>query len=147
SVLLLIGDGELKSEVEQQVAKLNLCDKVRLMGVLENVYDQINAFDVFIFPSTFEGLGIVSIEAQANALGVLQSDVIPQEVLISSKVISLPLSAPINEWTEAIGRLVKMERGIAEFSGNFSNYDSRTAAARLSEIYQSMEKEKKSAGR
>lgn len=78
--LLLIGKGKLQSEIEAKVKNYKLNDKVIIIDNVENVYDYMSAMDYFLFPSLFEGLGIVLIEAQANGLNCFITDTIPKDV-------------------------------------------------------------------
>lgn len=80
SILVLVGDGSLRSQTEELAKELGVYEKVRFLGVRPDVQDIVNAFDVFVMPSRYEGLGIVLIEAQANGLPcVMSADVIPAE--------------------------------------------------------------------
>ena len=63
--LLLLGGGELQDTIKSKVEKHNLCDSVIFCGVRTDVNKYLCAMDAFVFPSTWEGLGIVAIEAQA----------------------------------------------------------------------------------
>ena len=94
SVLMLVGDGDLRHEIEQKVRDLGLSDKVIFTGVRSDVNDLMQGMDVFLFPSLYEGLGIVLIEAQAAGLPCILSDTISKEAKLTSLVEFLPL----NEW-------------------------------------------------
>lgn len=78
-LLCLVGDGSLSDEIKSYVKNNNLQDKVRFLGIREDVNKLMMMFDVFLFPSLFEGLGIVLVEAQSTGLSCLISDQIPQE--------------------------------------------------------------------
>ena len=65
AVLLLVGEGETEAAVKQQAADLGFGDSVVFYGTTDHVNEVVQAMDVFAFPSRFEGLGIVAIEAQA----------------------------------------------------------------------------------
>lgn len=102
-MLLLIGTGSLMEKVRGQAEKLGVSDSVRFLGERENVSDFYQAMDAFVFPSLFEGLGIVAIEAQAADLPVICSDAVPEEVVaVASNVWHLPLDASVKQWYEAI---------------------------------------------
>lgn len=64
--LILIGDGELLPSIKEKVNQLNLSENVFFLGLRQDVTDLLQAFDVFVFPSLFEGLPIALIEAQAD---------------------------------------------------------------------------------
>lgn len=77
--LLLIGDGPLRQQVERQVSLYNLQDHVHFTGNINNVYDYLNAIDLIIMPSLFEGLPLTLIEQQANGLHCIVADTITRE--------------------------------------------------------------------
>lgn len=84
SVLLLIGDGKQRKEIEEKVKKLNISEKVIFLGFRDDVSNLMNCMDIFIFPSLYEGLGISVIEAQTNGLITYCSNTVPIEANISS---------------------------------------------------------------
>ena len=101
--LLLVGDGELRSAIENKVASMGLSEKVIFVGSIPNVNEYMMAMDVFLFPSHFEGLGIVLIEAQTSGLKCLCSEeAIPKDADVSGLLEYIPLSAPISEWGRKI---------------------------------------------
>ena len=101
--LLLVGDGSLRNEIENQIATLNIKDKVVLVGNKKNVEDYYNAMDLFVFPSLYEGLGMVLIEAQINGLNCLTSkDAVPNEVNITGHVKFVLLNAGIKIWNQTL---------------------------------------------
>ncbi|NMM63687.1 glycosyltransferase family 1 protein [Clostridium sp. P21] len=102
SILLLVGDGELRYQIEKQINSLGIKNKVILTGVVPNVNDYIQAMDVFVFPSIFEGLGMVAIEAQAAGLRCIVSDKVPQEAFITDLIESISLTTDISKWASKI---------------------------------------------
>lgn len=102
SVLLLIGEGELKAKLQQEAEKMGITDKVIFYGVTDMVQNLLWAIDVFVFPSRFEGLGIVVVEAQAAGLPVVCSDNIPDEAVVTNLVQKVKLSDGMDSWTEEI---------------------------------------------
>lgn len=100
SVLLLFGRGELENQIREQVRQEGLEKQVYFMGVVDNIYDYLNAMDVFIFPSRFEGLGIALVEAQASGLPCVISNVIPQEAVLSRRVKKIDLAETPKKWAE-----------------------------------------------
>ena len=91
SKLIFVGDGEYKVFVEKQVHTYGLDDKVLFLGVRSDISDIMQAFDALIFPSTYEGLGIVAVEAQAAGLPVIMSETIPNEVVLTELTKKLPI--------------------------------------------------------
>lgn len=107
AVLLLVGDGELRSAMEQLVHKLNLQDSVVFLGNRKDVKDLYNAMDVFVLPSLYEGVPVVGIEAQANGLPCILSDHVSEEIKISGHVWFLSLNESVLSWTKTILDLEK----------------------------------------
>lgn len=99
-VLLLVGTGEKEKELKRYVNENGLQDKVIFLGRRDDVASLLQAMDIFVLPSKFEGLPIGLIEAQAAGLKCVCSDVITDEVILTPNVIKLPLNS--EEWTEAI---------------------------------------------
>jgi glycosyltransferase involved in cell wall biosynthesis len=101
-VLLLVGDGELRPQIEKKIADLGLENCVILTGVRSDVPELMQAMDVFAFPSLYEGLGIVAIEAQAAGLPCVVSDAVPQEAFITDLIQSVPLADSAQIWADEI---------------------------------------------
>ncbi len=77
SVLVLVGTGTYRQKIEMLCKEKNISDKVVFTGVRKDVHKLMNAFDVFFFPSIYEGFGITLIEAQATGLPCVYSSSIP----------------------------------------------------------------------
>lgn len=101
---LLVGDGVLRSKIEQKVNELGISDSVIFTGVRADVPALMKGvIDIFLLPSKYEGLGIVLVEAQAAGLPCIISDVIPQEVDIVSPLVNrLSLKASPSKWADEI---------------------------------------------
>lgn len=102
SLLLLVGTGELEPELRRRAQELEIADRVIFYGVSDQVEQLLWAMDVFAFPSRFEGLGIVAVEAQASGLPVVCSEHVPQEANMTPLFHTLPLSAGAAAWAEAL---------------------------------------------
>lgn len=98
--LLLVGEGEDREVIEHLAKEKKLMEKVTLAGTVTNVEDYLQAMDIFAFPSRFEGLGIVAIEAQAAGLHVLASTAVPHEAAVSDCMDFLNLE--LNSWSSRI---------------------------------------------
>lgn len=100
SILMLVGDGELRKCIEEKVAKLNLQDNVIFTGIRSDINYILQGMDVFVCPSLFEGLGIVVIEAQATGLHCLVADTLPKlETKVTDLIQYLPLDNNIRGWS------------------------------------------------
>ena len=91
SKLLLVGDGELRGTLKLQIAEKGLEKDVLMLGWRTNVEDYLQAMDVFLLPSRFEGLGIAAVEAAASGLPCLVSDQVPREVAFAENIRHIPL--------------------------------------------------------
>lgn len=122
--LLLVGEGNDTEMIKKQVKALGLEQDVVFTGVRQDVNDLMQAMDVFVFPSLFEGLGIVAIEAQLSGLQVFLSDRVPKEVNLSSKCHFLSLEIPAKEWAESIIENRDYDRENTEFTEQIHCFDS-----------------------
>ena len=102
SALVLVGDGAIRKHVENYSRQIGLNGDVIFTGVRDDVPQLLSAFDVFVFPSLNEGLGISAIEAQASGLPCLLSDCVPKEAAITKKVSFMSLDSPKKLWAEKI---------------------------------------------
>lgn len=98
AMLLLIGEGETESAIRKQVEELGLSDAVAFYGTTDYVNEAVQAMDVFAFPSRFEGLGIVAIEAQAAGLNCVASDAVPRTIQIQDQVAFHPVEGNDFQW-------------------------------------------------
>ena len=97
--LVIIGEGPLKNELLQKARQLGLENEIFLLGEVLNPSCYYQAFDVFIFPSLYEGLGLVALEAQASGLPCIVSDTVPAEVCVCN-FSRLKLSEPPFVWAQ-----------------------------------------------
>ena len=102
AVLLLVGEGENIDMVKSIAEDLNLADRVIFYGTTDYVNEVVQAMDCFVFPSRFEGLGIVAIEAQASGLSCVASTEVPAKIKISDKTTFLSLESDATEWASAV---------------------------------------------
>ncbi len=135
SYLLLLGDGELKREIIDQVNSLGIQDNVLMPGLVNNVHDYLQAMDYFIFPSNYEGLPLTLVEAQASGLRIMKSDVITDEINITDLVSALSIKESPTLWAEKILELIEYNR---ENTLNLivkSGFDVKNSVDYLSEFY------------
>ena len=102
AVLLLIGIGELMEAMKQKATNLGVADKVRFVGFRDDRNRFMQAMDSFLFPSLYEGLSVVLVEAQASGLPVFASDSTTTETKYSPYMRFLSLELPASEWAKII---------------------------------------------
>ena len=99
--LILVGTGPLEEKVKSKVAEKGLSDCVHFLGNRKDMNRIYQAMDVFVFPSLFEGLGIVAIEAQAAGVPIVCSEGLPPETDITPIYRKLLLSDGAEKWANA----------------------------------------------
>lgn len=102
SRLLLVGNdvGDVANRVKEKVKTLGFEDSVIFTGIRSDVPDLLQAMDVFVFPSVYEGLGIVAVEAQTSGLPCLISDKVPIECKMTDLVQQIPLADGAEVWAK-----------------------------------------------
>lgn len=136
-ILLLVGEGDKEDELKAKASALGLTDKVIFYGTTAHVENILCAADVFAFPSLFEGLGIVAVEAQAAALPVVCSENIPPEAFMSDIVSAVALKEGAGAWADMLVR----GAGASDRNANMTDtirkmgYDIRSVAERIEKIY------------
>lgn len=135
SVLLLVGDGDLRAKMEQKAASLGISDSIIFTGIRSDVPDLMQAMDCFVFPSHYEGLALVAVEAQAAGLPCIVSDGVPKECVKTNLVRHLPLSSGTVHWAEEILKTpINSHRDIREQIVQ-SGYDIEANAQWLQNFY------------
>lgn len=138
--LLLIGTGKLESEVRNYVNEKKLSDKVDFLGVRDDIPMLMQALDLFILPSKYEGFGIVAIESQASGLPTICSNGVPTEVDITDLAYHIPLSLNSIVWANKIEEIIMTRtiRSNRKIDIENSGFDLETNAEVLQDFYQSV---------
>lgn len=143
SKLLLIGNGEQRHLVEAAIDKNKVNDYVILAGLRSDIPDVLQAMDIFLFPSIYEGMPLSVVEAQASGLPCIISDTVTKMINIGEDVIQLPLSKGTEYWTEylsnvkyELSRQERCERNIELITK--AGYNIETEAKSLMKIYKNL---------
>ncbi|KYG27663.1 glycosyltransferase family 1 protein [Alkalihalobacillus trypoxylicola] len=134
SVLVLIGDGNLREKIEKKAIAIGLLPHIRFLGVCENISDMMQGFDVFLFPSLYEGLPVALVEAQAAGLTCFVSDRVTKEANITGALKFLSLEERAKSWANYMVR-ANHERLETTQLLKEKGYDSNTMAKWLSQYY------------
>lgn len=110
----MIGDGEEREKIEQQSKELGFGNQLVFTGNVNNVEDYLQAMDVMIFPSLFEGLPLSVLEWQISGLPVVMSNNITDECILNDSVKRLPLSDGSRVWAQKTLDMVKQYRNKRE---------------------------------
>ena len=142
-VLLFAGGGERMAETQKAADELGLTEKeVRFLGRRDDVKELLNAADVFVLPSLYEGFPVSLVEAQTSGLPCLVSETVTADSAILDDVSFLPLHE--EEWTSAFRKTVPKEyRGDACSKMIGKGYDGKDASAGLLEYYKKAAEGKK----
>ncbi|MDY4921345.1 MAG: glycosyltransferase family 1 protein [Phascolarctobacterium sp.] len=135
AVLLLVGEGPLKKEIEYKVARLGISEKVKFLGVRSDVADLYNAMDAFVLPSFYEGLPVVGVEVQANGLPFICSDQVTKEIMISENISLIPLSIGDKYWANIVVLSSRTNIDVARVSLRQAGYNILYEAERLEKLY------------
>ena len=135
--LLLIGTGELLEECQQKVEELNLTDKVKFLGVKDNVQDYMQLADCFVMTSLHEGLPIVAVEAQACGLPCVLSSNISKETKLAENVEFVDLNDSSEVWVNEILKHNNKKRTSGEEVLKAHKFDHVSAIKVIEEIYES----------
>jgi glycosyltransferase involved in cell wall biosynthesis len=106
---LLIGDGPLRNEIQQEIQRRGLAKRFTFVLDTTTISDyMLSAMDCFLFPSLYEGLGIVAVEAQAAGLSCILSDRVPQEASVIPALVQwMSLEQPSARWAQ---KLIELKR-------------------------------------
>lgn len=135
SLLLLIGDGSLREIIKAKVQNYGLKDCVKFLGLRKDVKDLYNVMDVFVLPSWYEGLPVVSVEAQANGLPCFVSDKVSKECYLSSSMHFISLDKNADIWSKEIlnSKLTRNKNAKQELTAN--NFEIKNETEKLINIY------------
>ena len=130
--LILVGAGPLKEDVIKQIKGYGIENRVLLLSHRNDVPVLLHAMDCFFFPSLFEGLGIVVVEAQKAGVKAVVADTIPKAAYLSSNLIVKSLQEPLDAWVNAI----LYESANFEQHKDINEWDMRNVIKKLENIYQ-----------
>lgn len=143
--LLLIGEGDDQLMLKQKVAEFGLERYVRFLGIRNDVSDILQGIDVMMFPSRYEGLGMVAVEAQVAGCPVLASDNVPNEAMIAQDLFArMSLRDELTKWSGNVRRLVEdnaNSRKSREVEARACGYDIRESSRQLQSLYMRFMKE------
>ena len=133
TMLVFVGEGPDKAEVQQHAEELSVAEHVMFLGQRSDVNRLYQAFDVFCLPSLYEGLCLVGVEAQRAGLPCLFSDAITREVDVTGTSRFMPIDS-YEEWSSSISALEPGTR-IDSSDKAFSDYDISENARKLTSMY------------
>lgn len=141
AILVIIGVGDNLKKLIDKAHDLHIDQNVRFLGARLDVSRWYSAFDALLFPSTYEGLGMVAIEAQVSGLPVIASDEVPQEVdIVNNLVHHVSLAAGSGEWSKLVLNLICSQsfesRTVHVTELEKAGYDIDSSARELADWYE-----------
>lgn len=137
--LLLVGDGDLRSQIEATAKQKGIHDNIRFVGIRNDIPTILHGMDVFVFPSIYEGLGLVLLEAQASGLPCVVSEAIQPEADLNINLVSrLSLADGADVWADKILELAgKKEKDTKKIVNGFeaNGYSLPLGISKLMDIY------------
>ena len=137
--VLLLGDGELFQDIQNQAESRNLLKNITFLGSVPNVNEYLQASDIFILPSLYEGLPVSLIEAQSTGCYCLCSDRITKEVDIGCGLVDyIPLD--ISAWRDSIikiyeNRIIEVDDSVIVSALKKHKYDIGSSIDAIYKIY------------
>jgi glycosyltransferase involved in cell wall biosynthesis len=141
---VLVGDGPLRPQVEAWIRRAGLTDRVRLLGSRGDVpVLMTHLFDLFLFPSLYEGLPITIIEAQAAGIPIVASEAVPMEaVVVPQLILRLSLKESISQWVKAVMDMRRRASFVAQEDAlsllERSDFNIHVCTAKLFRLYEEM---------
>ncbi len=138
SYLIMVGEGPLKENIETNVKEMGIIDHVKFLGVRNDVNVIMQAIDVFVMTSLYEGLPIVAVEAQASGATMVLSDTISKETQMTPNIKWFSLKSSMDENVELVMNLNVLgeeERKKAGMYVKKNGFDVENSAEKLQAIY------------
>ncbi len=135
SALVMVGDGPLRKGIENQVKSLGIEDKVHFLGVRADIPELFQMFDLFVFPSFYEGLPVTLIEAQAAGVKIIASDTITKEVHLTDDIKFVSIDKSADFWAKTIQEIDVTKKGDNTDRIITGNYDIASNTKMIEEFY------------
>ena len=140
ALLMLIGDGELREKILRKADLLGLKNSILYLGVRRDVAELLQAMDIFVLPSFYEGLPMVAVEAQASGLPcVFSSDVTREAALLSTSACFIDIDEGPEVWARAILSHGGEKRHSSLSILSKAGYDIHNEAERLTHFYKNLD--------
>lgn len=137
SILVLVGEGETKTAMEEKVRTLGLESAVHFLGFREDFYALLQAFDLFLMPSLYEGLPISAVEAQTAGLPCLLADTITEETAVTDLTEFLSLNDSAALWAQKIQKMLAKSVSREQYAQivRDAGYDAKDTISDVAEFF------------
>lgn len=131
---LWIGTGGMDKEVHEYVKSIPANNVIKFLGVRDDVENVLSECSYFLFPSKYEGFGLVAVEAQAAGLDCFVSDAVPKDIDCGKcKFISLEKTPAM--WAEEIMAYIRSNQEMKLDDDKLNRFDIRYMAEELQDLY------------
>lgn len=137
AALLIVGNGPLRKSIESEALRLNIADRVHLVGEQDDPAPYYSAMDLLCMPSLYEGLPVSCVEAQCNGLPLLLADTVSRDVAFTDRVVFQSLTSGSEEWCD---RALSIKTSLANRNDGVNEtiqagFDINEAASFLQDYY------------
>lgn len=138
-VIHLVGDGQLRTQIEEQVTNRKLTDHIKFWGLRTDVIELMANADLMILPSLHEGFPVVLVESQAAGLSSLISDTVAKEVDLGLGLVEFLPIDNAELWAERIKNFVKLNLSDEKIFKTLSHqgFDIHQNVIELQKLYES----------
>ena len=135
--LILVGDGSERNSIENYIRDNELEETVSMLGARDDVNKLLQAADIFLFPSLFEGFGNALLEAQVSDLPCIISENIPTDAIVIEKVKTINLNETPEFWADCLEKLLSESKQRKNRIQDFieRGFDERTQIKKLEDFY------------
>lgn len=133
--LLICGEGDLRGAILHRAKELHVEDSLIMPGQCNNINEMLQAMDVYVMPSLYEGLTVAAVEAQCAGLPTMISDAMSGETKLIEQCRILSLKASAGEWAESILEYTDVVRKNTETEIRRTGYDVKNTANDLEKFY------------
>lgn len=143
TILVLIGQGPLMGDIKKKVNELGISDCVKFLGQRKDINELYQALDLFLFPSIYEGLGMVLVEAQGSGLPCIASTEVPTYAKVSDLVDFLDLDLGEKVWSKKVLEILNNSKARSVSKENFEDrgYDINLESMKLIDKYKALDKQ------
>ena len=135
TMLMFLGDGEMKEEIMEEAVAMGISSRVLFLGNKRDVYRYYQAMDYFLLPSLYEGLPGTAVEAQASGLPGIMSDTVTREAIVTDLLQVRSIKENPELWAEQIMKAEKKNRSHYAQEVKDASFDVKEQAKRMQEFY------------
>lgn len=134
SKFVMIGKGPIKDEVIERIKQYNLKNKVILIDYSSKTNKWYSAMDALVFPSRYEGFGLVALEAQVSNLPVLASNNVPETVFVTQSIRKESLNNTVDDWVIELENMLNNENNRCYINKKILNFDAKIQAEKIKNV-------------